>query len=379
MTDDLGPSLTRLLRPVLGHAPSTWPPAVRRTAERIAAREGMTATALLARLMVQPDRALLDELIAIATVPHTAFYRHPEQFDYLRRRFLPRFRETGRHLNAWSAGCASGEEAYTLAMVAEDAGVSARILATDISRARIEDARAGNYSPRSARKIPGSLDRAWRAPASLKRSIRFEVSSLTGPDPSRGQGPFDLIFCRNVLIYFDVEEGLSIVQTLLSRLKPEGALVVAPTEAVVRASWRRPHDDAPVGWFVPDHGTRRPPRPAQRISAPRVPRPAAAPAPVASAARSKRPSAPETSGLEEAARRLSAGDIETAERMLSAFLDQNAEHAEGWFLLGEALFARGEMTQARAAFQRASRCTRFGDVDPQTLKDAALRRAAACG
>ncbi len=65
--------------------------------------------------------------------------------------------------------------------------------------------------------------------------------------------------------------------------------------------------------------------------------------------------------------------------MLGAFLNEDPEHGEGWFLLGEALFSRGELTQARAAFQRASKCSRFGDVDPQTLKDAALRRAAACG
>jgi chemotaxis protein methyltransferase CheR len=350
---------------------------VRRTAERIAAREGVSARELLARLAVQPDAALMDELVAIATVPHTSFYRHKEQFDYLRRRFLPRLRESGRHLNAWSAGCASGEEAYTLAMVAEDAGVSARILATDISRARIEEAREGNYSPRAARKIPGALERAWRAPASLKRSVRFEVASLTGPDPSRGYGPFDLIFCRNVLIYFDVEEGLSIVRTLLSRLKPEGALVVAPTEAVVRASWRRPDPDAPVGWFVPDRGTRRPTPPATRsgAAAPLVRRALPDPTPPSA----KRPSHPETPGLEEAARLLSAGETKAAERMLSAFLDEDPEHAEGWFLLGEALFSRGELTQAGAAFRRASRATRFGDVDPQTLRDAALRRAAACG
>jgi chemotaxis protein methyltransferase CheR len=254
-------------------------------------------------------------------------------------------------------------------MVAEDAGVTARILATDISRARIEEARTGNYSPRAARKIPGSADRAWRAPATLKRSIRFEVAPLTGPDPSRGYGPFDLIFCRNVLIYFDVEEGLSIVRTLLSRLKPEGALVVAPTEAVVRASWRRPDPDAPVGWFVPD----RAPATSARAASPLR---HAAPDPTPPA---KRPSHPETPGLEEAARLLSAGDTKAAERMLGAFLNEDPEHAEGWFLLGEALFARGELTQAKAAFRRAARGTRFGDVDPQTLKDAALRRAAACG
>jgi chemotaxis protein methyltransferase CheR len=204
--------------------------------------------------------------------------------------------------------------------------------------------------------------------------VTFETANLARAAPELWRrDAFDLVFCRNVLIYFGVEEGLAVVRVLLERLKPHGALVVAPTEAVVRASWRRPEADAPIGWFVPDRGelplTARPAPPSPGRS-PSSDRPARTELEASLGASEAR--------LEEAARRLSTGEVADAELLLGELLDGDPEHAEGWFLLGEALFSRGELAQARAAFLRASRATRHGRVDAQTLRDAASRRAEAC-
>ncbi len=142
-------------------------------------------------------------LLDAATVGHTSFFRHPEQFEKLRAE-LPRLASKRRRpLRIWSAACSTGEEPYSVALLAEQAQTSVEILATDVNPVAIRIASAGRYSASRPGKLPGPPgSTCWQAPEELKRRITFEVGSIVDEEPREGS-PFDLIFCRNVLIYFD--------------------------------------------------------------------------------------------------------------------------------------------------------------------------------
>lgn len=182
-------------------------------------------------------------LVNALTTNLTAFFREAHHFDYLRDRVLPEVRRRAdaggeRRLRIWSAGCSSGQEPYTLAMVTAAAfpdlrAWDARILATDIDTRMVATAKAGRYSEEVVGTIPGPLrDRHVRRcrdergePAAvmsdeLKRLITFKPLNLLEAWPMRG--PFDAIFCRNVLIYFD-RDGRRHVINKFADLLPSGA------------------------------------------------------------------------------------------------------------------------------------------------------------
>ena len=378
---ELDPLLDRLLGPELGHVLRPWPGMLSATVRTLAREAGMTELDWLTRQSVKPEKGATARLISAATVGHTSFFRHPEQFDYLRAGTLGRIaRARGRAVRIWSVGCATGEEPYSLAMLAADCRVPVDILATDVNEESLRIARAGWYRPRSASGLPGCDPvHGWTAPEALRRMVRFERASVVGPVPSRGEGRFDLIFCRNVLIYFETSVAVRIVEDLMRRLDRDGALIVSPTEGVLRAEWSH-GAGTPLGWFVPKRAVRRSSvmaMPAVGGEAPQNPPPS--PAPGLGMMGGTSSSAAAT--LEIATRRLSSGDAEGAEEALRALLDRDPEHAEGWFLLGEVLFSRGERVQAKSAFLRATRGRHHEDstIDEATLQKAALRRAEACG
>ncbi len=376
------PGLTRwldlLLEPRLGHVLRPWPEPAFLVVRRLATEAGVSEQNLLARLATRPDPAALRAIVAAATVPHTAFFRHPEHFEHLEKILPVLAQRRGGIARIWSAGCATGEEAYSIAMTARAAHVEARILATDVSEAALTFARAGRYG-----RAPDPVTRTqrrgvpWLAPPEMQQAIRFEPVSLTAPDPTAGQGRFDIVFCRNVLIYFDRPHGEDLIDVLMSHVAPDGALVVAPTEGVVQGQRLHPVPDAPLGWLTPRRiSMRRSAPPWLLAPKPRsvAPRPPTAPPPP--------PAVPEElpSPIELASRCLGSGNPEGAEHALSGFLNTEPDNAEAWFLLGEALFQRGEPVQARSAFQRAARhaLDRPGAMDGPTLRNAAERRAEQC-
>jgi len=373
--DDL---LRLILQPRIGYVLAPWPTMVYRVVRQKARAAALGEREWLERMHVRPVHEHIAHLVSAATVPHTAFFRHPEHFDHLRRTALKQIAaQRGGIVRIWSAGCATGEEPYSLAVCAEQAGVDAQILATDVSAESIAFARAGVYPPRAGvESLPGG-DRArgWTAPVSLRNRVRFEVASLVSGDPSCGQGAFDLVLCRNVLIYFDAMSGLRVVQMLLRRIAPHGALVVAPVEGVLRVNWARGPAGTPLGWYVPErggpplaHGAAAPSYANGRSS---VEVPVGAPPP---------PPLVPTSPLEVASERLGSGDLEGAEAMLHDLLNVSPSNAEAWFLLGETLFQRTEKAQAYVAFSRAAQCARDSahSIEADTLMRAAVRRAQMC-
>jgi chemotaxis protein methyltransferase CheR len=195
---------------------------------------------------LRSDPPCFDALVAEATVGETYFFRHAEQFEWIRRDILPAFRRAasgGGILRVWSAGCASGEEAYSLAMLLEQEGFGPRsvILGSDISRPLLQKARDGRYTAWSLRgagreQAGAYLERAGngqRLVERIRRRVVFRPVNLLGdPYPAEilDAGGADLILCRNVLIYFDSETIARIAERLFGALAVDGCLITGPSD-----------------------------------------------------------------------------------------------------------------------------------------------------
>ena len=266
------------------------------------------------RRLIERDRVAFDDLIAELTVGETYFLRERPQLALLRRDVLPDVveRRGPRHVvEAWSAGCATGEEAYTLAMVLEEEGLGrrSRVVGTDLSPAAVARAEAGVYGPWSLRGMSAEERDAWLEPVGrrfrvtgrLARRVRFATRNLLdGPPP--GSAPFDVVFCRNVLIYLVPAAIEQVTRALLESLAPGGWLVTAASDPPLHAdglervrtpqgiAYRRAGEDS-APFTASGHITQGTPRvpvapPAARPPQPRPrPRPAAVPGDPLAAAR----------------------------------------------------------------------------------------------
>ncbi len=150
----------------------------------------------------------------------------------------------GSRLRLWSAGCSTGEEAYSMAMAAVEAADpqcwEIRILGSDISRAALETARQGLYPARRLSRLPEAWRRHfspledrpggfYQVQGGLRSLVEFAAFNLIDPD-SYGARPEDVIFCQNVLIYFPANARRRIVLWLTAKLNPDGCLLLAPGE-----------------------------------------------------------------------------------------------------------------------------------------------------
>jgi chemotaxis protein methyltransferase CheR len=193
--------------------------------------------------LLEADAVPLDDLIVELTVGETYFFRDKAHFDFIRHAVLPevlRRRGPESTTRVWSAACATGEEAYSLASVLDEAGVDGHVLATDISRAALQKARAATYRPwslRGAAEIPGRfLSRTgddWTVEPHIRRRVTFQFHNLAqSPYPSIAAGIWgmDLILCRNVLIYFDRAVVSRVAQGLYESLADDGWLMTGPSD-----------------------------------------------------------------------------------------------------------------------------------------------------
>ncbi|MEO5568346.1 MAG: protein-glutamate O-methyltransferase CheR, partial [Gemmatimonadaceae bacterium] len=189
--------------------------------------------------------AVFDEVVHYITIGETYFFREPAQLDALRDTVFPALRaaKADRELRIWSAACASGEEAYSLAIAARNAGVTARILGTDVDRTRLAMARRGRYRQWSFRGMrPDEVDRYFVRDGQdyclrpeIRRAVAFSALNLIEdqyPVPSTGAG-IEVIFCRNVLIYFSTEVIERVCRRLLDSLSPDGWLFVGASDPPV--------------------------------------------------------------------------------------------------------------------------------------------------
>jgi chemotaxis protein methyltransferase CheR len=194
----------------------------------------------LVRRVLAEDADCVGALVEHSVVGETYFYRHPEQLLALRQHL---FTAEGP-LSIWSAGCASGEEPYTLAMALLEAGRAGRgdrILATDVSERMLERARAGVYGQWSLRRMPARLLDRYFTGSPVAKCVLPEVRQpvelrrhnlAVEPPPA---GSFDLVICRNVLIYFESITAAEVLYRLLSAVRPGGLLALGPVEAPLAA------------------------------------------------------------------------------------------------------------------------------------------------
>ncbi|MHB1568071.1 MAG: CheR family methyltransferase [Solirubrobacteraceae bacterium] len=189
--------------------------------------------------LLRRDRAVLDALLDRMTINVSQLWRHREQWERLERDVLPELAKAAA-LRAWSAGCSYGAEAYTLAAVCRKAIPMARvrILGTDIDRRMIERARAAVFSDQDARGVAlAELERGfervpegWRARDVLRQMTTFEHGDLLRMRPAAGS--YDLILCRNTVIYFAEPIRDELHGRLAHALRSGGYLVVGATERV---------------------------------------------------------------------------------------------------------------------------------------------------
>ena len=207
-------------------------------------------------LLDGPDgRAERVRMVNAITTNLTGFFREAHHFEHLAGEVLPqlRVRNQSRRLRIWSAGCSSGEEPYSIAMtlraaVPELPRWDARILATDIDTDMVAHGAAGLYEADRARAIPP----AHRSTAAVRREdgrvemspalrslVTFKPLNLLGAWPM--SGPFDAIFCRNVVIYFDKPTQRTLFDRFADMLSPEGYLYIGHSESLFRVSDRFVH------------------------------------------------------------------------------------------------------------------------------------------
>jgi chemotaxis protein methyltransferase CheR len=189
------------------------------------------------------DRSELDALLDRVTINVSQLWRHPEQWRTLEHSVLPPLRGTAP-VRAWSAGCSYGAEAFTLAAVCRRVlwGTPARILGTDIDARMVARAKEAVFSDADAREMPlAELERGferlpggWRARPELRRMTRFARADLLSMPAPRAS--FDLILCRNTVIYFSAPIRDDVHARLAASLRPGGYLVVGATERVTHAA-----------------------------------------------------------------------------------------------------------------------------------------------
>jgi chemotaxis protein methyltransferase CheR len=210
------------------------PDAIRRAARSL----GDSPEDLMVRSAAH-DPVLVHALCQAVSVGETFFFRHPDQFRWVVGEFVPELIAAKRAgVRAWSAGCATGEETYSIAACLLDAmprEASIEVLGTDLLDRNVSAAREGLYGAWSRRPSAPQLHALWREEPGgkarieerVRRVTRFQLHNLLD---RATQGPFDLVFCRNVLVYFSPEAVRIAVQHLVDALAPGGAVLFGPMD-----------------------------------------------------------------------------------------------------------------------------------------------------
>lgn len=216
-------------------------------------RSGLTSFSAFLDTLASDPRTMT-EVVAALTTNHTYFHREPHHFEHFETVLRPdllRRMNAGADVRIWSAGCSTGEEIWTLMMVllGPDRAAGLKLtkaklvaLASDISVNALAGARAANYPASALDALPEALRRAWCVAttgageprldidAAVQAMVRFRELNLMGDWPM--QRPFDVIFCRNVMIYFDVPTKERLIERFARQLVPGGYLYIGHSERV---------------------------------------------------------------------------------------------------------------------------------------------------
>ncbi|MBS4096614.1 MAG: protein-glutamate O-methyltransferase CheR [Sulfuricella sp.] len=188
-----------------------------------------------------PDE--IQTAVDLLTTNETYFFREPKHFDFMRDKILPHH-QAGRPFRVWSAASSSGQEAYSIAMILADrlGGQSWEVMASDISVRVLEKARTGLYPIEQVKHIPknylgnyclkgvGSQSGSFLIDQNLRSRVDFKQVNLNKALPQFGE--FDLVFLRNVMIYFDADTKRQVVSRIVAQLKPGGHLLIGHSESL---------------------------------------------------------------------------------------------------------------------------------------------------
>lgn len=340
----------------------------------------------LMRVQAWPDE--MQQLIEAVIVPETWFFRYPESQVAMatlarERLFAPGCE--GRVLRVLSVPCSSGEEPYSIAMALLDAGVPAhrfQVDAVDISVRMVEFAQRAVYGRNSFRggdlafrdRHFSEVPEGHQLAARVRGQVRFQPGNLFDPNLLAGAAPYDFVFCRNLLIYFDMATQERAVQVLRRFAREDALLFVGPAETSLLTGRRLPAvplarsfafratpAPAPVESPTPAraplagqrplvHAWTPPRRPVAQAPAPRLPVPHAA---IADAPSAQGAGQAAQASLREIAALADLGRVRDAMAQCQAHLDIHGASAEALHLQGLLLDAQGQSRQAQAAYRKA--------------------------
>jgi chemotaxis protein methyltransferase WspC len=316
--------------------------------ERFLEREGIAAN-------IDPagDPPLWNRLISEVIVPETSFFRYPESFTALREWLS---RHSTDAIQILCLPCSSGEEAYSIAITARESAVADfHVDAGDPSARDIAVARVGHYSARALRNLPPDVRDRWfagdTAEKSIRETIRFQVANLFSFDAA--PRTYDVIFCRNLLIYFDSTNQRRAFERIDQWLKPGGILFLGPGEATIASSY---------GWKSTGQSMSfsfaRTARAAVSISLPsRILNKRAKPSPALPRAkpvpRLQPPPKLDAGMLDRASALADAGALDDAAQTLKRFHEQHEPTASSLMLQGVLEEERGNRHAAEASYRKA--------------------------
>ena len=317
---------------------------------------GFTMIESYVALAADPLRAEQRKLIDAITVPHTWFYRDPEQLRVIARLLVA---APAGPLSVWVAGCATGEEAYTLAMIGRRIGRELWVLATDVNETALAAARRGVYSALSVRDVP-EYERHWVPQREagfvvddvLRSAVRFQRHNLVDPPPQPPRGAWDLIVCRNVLIYFAPTAARRLLTRFARAVREGGALVVGASEVVF---------EPPPGLELVSTDNRlvlrRPAKPPPARGEARGTPPAPLPTPDPAAVHEPSPERDDglTTSLSQGHALFERGEVAAAIEVYDGLVRLHPSVAEVWLFLGIARYTQGDIEDAATAL-RASLC-----------------------
>jgi chemotaxis protein methyltransferase CheR len=222
-----------------------------------------TLDELITILVMGREPSLATQVVEALLNNETYFFRDRSPFDLLAKAALPKLyqRRQSKRLRIWSAGCSTGQEAYSLAMLfAEDpvkwAGWTIDILGSDVSEGAVRRARDGIYSQFEVQRGLGitqmirwfeECDDGWRAIEPLRRMVRFQVQNLLEPPPHPGE--FDIVLCRNVLLYLNNERRAQVFDRIGGAMAPDGWLMLGAGETVIGQTRRFEADTEARGLY----------------------------------------------------------------------------------------------------------------------------------
>jgi chemotaxis protein methyltransferase CheR len=223
-----------------------------------------TLDELITILVMGREPSLATKVVEALLNNETYFFRDRTPFDLLSKAALPKLmqrRQSAKRLRIWSAGCSTGQEAYSLAMMfAEDpqrwAGWTIDILGSDVSESAVQRAREGVYSQFEVQRGLGiaqmikwfeECEGGWRAIEPLRRLVRFQVHNLLEPAPHPGE--FDIALCRNVLLYLNAERRTHVFERIAGAMASDGCLMLGAGETVIGQTRRFQADTEARGLY----------------------------------------------------------------------------------------------------------------------------------